>query len=862
MPAAITTTPTNSTTRQGAGTARPRRSTRAATSTTTTRGYTKPLAVLAPGSLDRLDTQQPVLNNGFGNLAQRSSLPSPSSIQIKQEPLCSPDAFFSSPPFHTTDAIHPFALSPGSTHPANNSSSLPPSLNTPPTPTSATFSPVDFITSPTSPPSSTSSPLTTAAPYNNNNGGSTRKSSTTRSSSSSSSTALSSTTASVAGTKRKSGSPAVDPATGKPKTTKRRPHSKSRHGCKTCKRRRVKCDETHPICNNCKHLNLECSFAGNSLFPFVQGGLNIMDIRLFHHYTTVVWKTIVSAGISNETIWAQDVPEMAFEYPFLMHSVLTFAANHFSRTHTTDHDAATIDQVVTFHRGDALRLLGEAVRSVTPKNLDALVASSILLILDALANASPPESTSPSSLPASAWLHHVRGAATILTAIGPPNPESRFFNLVNVDLSDLAQGLMSTIPGIDVVSPLECFDEDLQDLYPVNVSSPYYHALVYLDKLFRQRYKSDFILRVFSFPALLDRNLVSMLISGDDWAKRIIRVYYKLVRSFTSEMKEAVWFLEGVSKVLPIDMDQEFGGFGFITQALPLKLPTVDELMESFFNSSLSGNLLNLGSNSTNGSGASSASNSPPTRAATKRGAAASKQKGHIDSSDVLPSSMPTVSGNGMPNGPGNDLDSAAFSLDLLANEAAASELESFASQFMLQATSGVTGSSTTNTSVQLQSQPVAVSSAVSLAGGIPSTMGQINEQASSAHAQDIILGSHSPPTSSSPLSLDSDYGMGPNNKAMNGQIHIARQTNNMNNMNGGSPHLASAAAVNGAVYSPNNSVLPNFHNLPHKLTNLMTDHNAMNTFSNDPNNSSTTITPSMLTVDDANFLIKYEKSN
>lgn len=359
------------------------------------------------------------------------------------------------------------------------------------------------------------------------------------------------------------------------KPSKRRPHSKSRRGCATCKKRRVKCDETHPICKNCQHLDLECSFSTNAPAPFVQGSLNIMDIRLFHHYTTIVWKTIVAAGISNDEIWSKDVPELAFEYPFLMHSILTFSATHFSRTHQS-----AIDQVVTFHRGDALRLLSEEVRNVTPQNLDALVAASILLILDSLANASS-DSTSPSSLPPSAWLHHVRGAATILTAVGPPSQESRFYSLVNVDLSDLAQGLMTTMPGMDILSPLEYFDDDLKELYPVSISSPYYHALAYLDKLFRQRYKSDFILRVFSFPALLDRNLVGMLIQGDSWAKRIIRVYYKLVRSFTSEMKESVWFLEGVAKVLPIDMDSEFGGLGFITQALPLHLPAVEMLMQA-----------------------------------------------------------------------------------------------------------------------------------------------------------------------------------------------------------------------------------------------------------------------------------------
>lgn len=314
-----------------------------------------------------------------------------------------------------------------------------------------------------------------------------------------------------------------------------------------------------------------------------------MDIRLFHHYTTVVWKTIVAAGISNEHIWQTDVPKMAFEYPFLMHAVLTFSANHFSLIHKTEfeQDPTAIEKVVSFHRNDALKLLGEAVPTVTSKNLDALVASSILLILDSMANASAPNASTPSSLPSTTWLHHVRGAATILTAIGPPTQESRFFRLVSVDLSDLAIGLIpSNSKTSKAFSSLQCFDDDLKDLYPITLSSPYFHVLCLLDKLFRQRYKSDFILRIFSFPALLDKNLVQMLIHGDVWAKRIIRVYYRLVRSFTSEMKESVWFLEGVAKILPIDTDEEFGGLDFITKALPLNLPTAEELIKTFLGSS------------------------------------------------------------------------------------------------------------------------------------------------------------------------------------------------------------------------------------------------------------------------------------
>lgn len=399
------------------------------------------------------------------------------------------------------------------------------------------------------------------------------------------------------------------------KGQKRRPHSKSRRGCATCKRRRVKCDETHPICKNCEHMALQCSFnldkhsnpvrasshsnnadndnnrentsnrsssspsAGNhhnnsiNSIQFARGSLNMMDIRLFYHYTTEAWKTIVQSGIQNDKIWGSDIPMLAFDYPFLMHSILLFSATHLSRTHR-----GIPDNVVTVHRGDALRLLREEVKRVSVQNLDALVAASILLILDSLANASTPDTTSIRSLPASAWVHHVRGAATILLSVCPLPPESRFYKLVNVELSDLAEP--GTVP-VQGVSDLQCFDDELVDLYPVHSSSPYYQTLAFLDKIFHQRYKADFILRVFAFPALLDHYLLGMLIKGDERAQRIIKVYYKLVRSFTAEMKESVWFLEGVSKVLPIDMDTEFGGLGFITNALPVA-NSLEKVLEGF----------------------------------------------------------------------------------------------------------------------------------------------------------------------------------------------------------------------------------------------------------------------------------------
>lgn len=281
--------------------------------------------------------------------------------------------------------------------------------------------------------------------------------------------------------------------------------------------------------------------------------LNMLDLRLMYHYTKTVAPTITTAGISEEKIWSEDIPSLAFNYPFLMHSILAFSATHLSRT------VKGLENCVTSHRGEALRLLREAVLEISSDNTDALVASALILIMDSLANASLPTSLSPTSLPASAWIFHVKGAATILTAVWPLPLTSRFYKFISVDLSDLGDIINEKNGSI---SELVCFDDSIGDLYPVEYDSPYLITLAYLDKLHKEKYKSDFILRIFAFPALLDKTFLALLMSGDLSAMRIMRSYYSLLRGFTTEMKDKVWFLEGVSKVLPADVDDYSGGGG------------------------------------------------------------------------------------------------------------------------------------------------------------------------------------------------------------------------------------------------------------------------------------------------------------
>lgn len=50
--------------------------------------------------------------------------------------------------------------------------------------------------------------------------------------------------------------------------------------------------------------------------------------------------------------------------------------------------------------------------------------------------------------------------------------------------------------------------------------------------------------------------------TGDIGAMRIMRSYYKILMNFTNDVKDSVWFLEGLSQVLPQEVDDYSGGGG------------------------------------------------------------------------------------------------------------------------------------------------------------------------------------------------------------------------------------------------------------------------------------------------------------
>ncbi|KAH7021868.1 hypothetical protein EDB80DRAFT_805353 [Ilyonectria destructans] len=133
------------------------------------------------------------------------------------------------------------------------------------------------------------------------------------------------------------------------------PYRKSRTGCKECKRRHIKCDETHPSCVNCSTSHRRCSLLSlhphrpfpefrplpslpSPLTPSLPAaqcyqplppGYGLQDLELLHHFENGMAECMVRLHESSKGVCRLSV-ERAFSRPYLMDQILAVSAAHLS----------------------------------------------------------------------------------------------------------------------------------------------------------------------------------------------------------------------------------------------------------------------------------------------------------------------------------------------------------------------------------------------------------------------------------------------------------------------------------------------------------------------------------------------------
>jgi Fungal Zn(2)-Cys(6) binuclear cluster domain/Fungal specific transcription factor domain len=185
-------------------------------------------------------------------------------------------------------------------------------------------------------------------------------------------------------------------------------HGKSRHGCKTCKKRKVRCDLGRPVCANCTRLSRECEYAeqlgpagiqqGESANQLIQlapprsiadssegdgGGegwiLNLLDLELMHHFTAFTAVRMSDIPTTNQ-LWTTVIPQIGFRHPFLLHGILSMAALH-RRTDpaATEFQQAALLDLARDHQQQALSEYIPLLGNITSDNCHALFAFSQII---------------------------------------------------------------------------------------------------------------------------------------------------------------------------------------------------------------------------------------------------------------------------------------------------------------------------------------------------------------------------------------------------------------------------------------------------------------------------------------------------
>ncbi|KAF9019390.1 hypothetical protein BDZ89DRAFT_1073051 [Hymenopellis radicata] len=157
-----------------------------------------------------------------------------------------------------------------------------------------------------------------------------------------------------------------------------RPHQKTRTGCLTCRKRKVKCDETSITCDNCSRRKMQCvwpdpSKASSPKSPKMPRPtpspelslcrsappFDMTTLEIMHHYTSVAYNTVYDQPPEAAEIWRTVVPRLAFSAPspFLLHSILAFSALHLHSLYGSEPKGAEYLRIARSYNTLAVRAL-------------------------------------------------------------------------------------------------------------------------------------------------------------------------------------------------------------------------------------------------------------------------------------------------------------------------------------------------------------------------------------------------------------------------------------------------------------------------------------------------------------------------
>ncbi|KAL6885725.1 hypothetical protein GGI43DRAFT_432401 [Trichoderma evansii] len=336
----------------------------------------------------------------------------------------------------------------------------------------------------------------------------------------------------------------------------------SRFGCRNCKLRKLKCDETRPYCSRCRTYGVYCNFGFNvsdlqpvhqkqtkeevvSLFDvprprsiisnaiWVDDGLTYFtldpkDQMLFNRFR---YLTIHSLGGSEMVhIWESHMLQACFNCPFLMHGTLAVAAVHeryFEMAPTyrrSLRESYHVSQFITLFS----KRLSQPIREEHKDTLWAAAGTVAILTFSAFTASSPDEAWPLGAPDASDldWLRLGVGKMKLWQLLNPLRPESVhriiFESIVKLYESVPTRGTNGVLVELVQLCGLD------QSSTPEN--NPFFtvaHGLSQLLEAPKGRVSLDSIMKVWN---LMNNRFVVLLEMKDPAALLLLYLWYTRAR--------------------------------------------------------------------------------------------------------------------------------------------------------------------------------------------------------------------------------------------------------------------------------------------------------------------------------------------
>ncbi|KAL3607991.1 hypothetical protein FPOAC2_02982 [Fusarium poae] len=349
----------------------------------------------------------------------------------------------------------------------------------------------------------------------------------------------------------------------------RRAHKKSRLGCKNCKLRSVKCDESKPSCKRCKTSGFICSFtqtcpssfqlahfnAGpvfsaidRSLGPInpgfkvpvvqpVKGGMGEIVLNDFALKTLERFRkrTVFTVGTKRtRKVYSEGAFMLGLEYPFLMHVFIALAYLHdehlnpnSTRSHRTPLAFHWYQATALFHRRLATASSVQDPSTLPGSERDALwtagallgAASFALLNVQSVDNVWPLKQSDPLDLD---WLKMSDGKKVVWNLADPTRQDSIFYELL-VERSSMPDGTREVPPDALPGIFYSVFNLDASSSTSTN---PYYTAISLLAQLLPREITDNTVVQFLSFLMQLDPRYRKLLEEKDPRAMVLLAWWY------------------------------------------------------------------------------------------------------------------------------------------------------------------------------------------------------------------------------------------------------------------------------------------------------------------------------------------------